>query len=210
MTIYVFKCFVHFPQIPFDRRHWRLSAPMAPLAVIGEFLVRSIFEHCCQVWAPQNKKSLNAFDLLQRRAVKWILKEPYKTKSYSDEDFLNKQRNIELLPMKFKFVFSDLILFYKIINKLVNIDLPKYVTRIEPQDVKKVTRSTKATADGIDKSKFRCKIMPKVNSFRDSYFYRTVEQWNSLPLKIRDLNDINKFSDDMKEHLWLILVLKPD
>ena len=36
-------------------------------------LVRSIFEHCCQVWAPQTLKSLNAFDLIQRRAVKWIL-----------------------------------------------------------------------------------------------------------------------------------------
>ena len=133
--------------------------------------VAILVEHCCQVWVPQNKKSLNAFDLLQRRAVKWILKEPYK--SYSDEDFLNKQRNLELLPMKFKFVFSDIVLFYKISNKLVNIDLPNYVTRIEPQDVKKVTRSTKASADGIDKSKYRCKVMPKVNSFRDSYFYRT-------------------------------------
>ena len=42
-------------------------------------LVRSIFEHCCQVWAPQNAKSINAFDLIQKRAVKWILKEPYKS-----------------------------------------------------------------------------------------------------------------------------------
>ena len=112
--------------------------------------------------------------------------------------------------MKFKFVFSDIVLFYKISNKLVNIDLPNYVTRIEPQDVKKVTRSTKASADGIDKSKYRCKVMPKVNSFRDSYFYRTVEQWNKLPLKIRDIDDMTKFKDDLKEHLWLILGLKPD
>ena len=171
-------------------------------------LVRSIFEHCCQVWAPQNNKSLNAFDLLQKRAVKWILKESYK--SYSDEEFLMKQRKLDLLPMKSKFLLSDLILFYKIVNNEVTIKLPNYVTRIEPQDVKKVTRSTRAIAEGVDKSKFKCKIVPKVKSFQDSYFYRSVEHWNSLPLKLRDLVDVNKFKNNLKEHLWLILGLKPD
>ena len=119
-------------------------------------LIRSIFEHCCQVWAPQNEKSLNAFDLLQKRAVKWILKESYK--SYSEEEFLTKQWKLDLLPMKSKFLLSDLILFYKIVNNDVAIKLPNYVSRIKPQDVKKVTRSTKSTAEGVDKSKFKCKI----------------------------------------------------
>ena len=32
-------------------------------------LVRSIFEHCCQVCAPQDIKSLDEFDLLQKRAL---------------------------------------------------------------------------------------------------------------------------------------------
>ena len=80
-------------------------------------LVRSIFEHCCQVWAPQNLKDITAFDILQKRAVKWILKEPYA--SYNDEVFLKKQRSLDLLPMKYKFLLSDLTLFYKIVNNVI-------------------------------------------------------------------------------------------
>lgn len=100
-------------------------------------LIRSIFEHCCQVWAPYNHKSLNAFDLVQKRAVKWILKESYK--SYTDEEFLKKQWSLDLLPMKYKFILSDLTLFYKIVNNKVDIRSPNYVSRLEPQDIKQIT-----------------------------------------------------------------------
>ena len=171
-------------------------------------LVRSIFEHCCQVWAPQDLKSIRAFDLVQKRAVKWVLKESYK--SYSDDEFLKKQYTLDLLPMKYKFLLSDLTLFFKIVKDKVDIKLPNYVSRIEPQDIKKITRRNKATADGIDKSKFRCKVIAKINSFKNSFFYRTVEQWNELPLCLRELDDTNKFTVALKEYLWLILGLKPD
>ena len=171
-------------------------------------LVRSIFEHCCQVWAPQDVKSLNAFDLLQKRAVKWILKESYI--SYSDGQFLIKQRNLDLLPMKSKFVYSDLILFYKIVYNKVQIMLPNYVTRIEPQDVKRVTRSNNAISRGIDKLKYKCNIFPKINAFKNSFFVRTMNQWNELPLYLREIGNLDKFSRALKDHLWLILGFEPD
>ena len=68
-------------------------------------LIRSIFEHCCQIWAPQDNKSVDAISALQKRAVKWILKEQHM--NYSDDIFLIKQRNLDLLPVKNKFLFSD-------------------------------------------------------------------------------------------------------
>ena len=78
-------------------------------------LVRSIFEYCCQVWAPQARKALDAIEALQKRAVKWILREQHL--SYSDSTYLQKLCNLDLLPMKSKFPFSDLVLFFKIINR---------------------------------------------------------------------------------------------
>ena len=171
-------------------------------------LIRSIFEHCCQVWAPYDNKSLSALNLLQKRAVKWILKEQHK--SYSDEIFLLKQKGLDLLPMASKFVYSDLVLFYKIVNKLENIDLPDYITRIEPQHVQRVTRSSQAAADGLDKLKFKCNKVPIVDSFKRSYFYRTVNQWNLLPINLRTRESIDTFQIDLKKQMWLILGLKPD
>ena len=69
-------------------------------------------------------------------------------------------------------------------------------------------------ADGSDNLKYMCKICPKVKSFQDSYFVRTVNNWNNLPFYLRNNDNLEKFKVDLnidvKEHLWLILGLKPD
>ena len=171
-------------------------------------LIRSIFEHCCQVWAPYDNKSLNDLNLLQKRAVKWILKEQHK--SYADDVFLLKQKELDLLPMKLKFVYSDLVLFYKITNKLVSIELPNYVTRIEPHHILQITRASKPSAEGIDSVKFKCNVTPSVDCFRKSYFCRTVSQWNSLPINLRTRENVEIFETDLKKQMWLILGLEPD
>ena len=35
-------------------------------------LVRSIFEHCSVVWSPQQASNVAKFDIIQKRAIKWI------------------------------------------------------------------------------------------------------------------------------------------
>ncbi len=81
---------------------------------------------------------------------------------------------------------------------------------MEPENIIKITRNKKAIANGEDKHKYKCNIIPKVKSFQVGFFYRTVEQWNTLPIEIRKLDTIDKFSDKLKEFLWLMLGLKPD
>ena len=146
--------------------------------------------------------------LLQKRAVKWILKEQHKI--YSDDLYLLKQQDLDLLPMASKFINFDLVLFYKIVNKLENFDLPDYITSIESQHDEQVTRGSQATAEGLDELKFKCNITPRVNSFKMGYFHRTVNQWNSLPLNIRTRESIETFETGLKKQLSLILGLKPD
>ena len=171
-------------------------------------LVRSIFEHCCQLWSPQNVSSITIFDKLQKRAVKWILRE--QQESYSDLVFLNKQKELDILPMKYRFLFSDLVLFFNIIKNNVEIKLPEYVSRIESHDVKSITRCSKPIFDGKDNLKYRCQLNPKVKCFQDSYFVRTIKNWNMLSYEIRCSDNIDKFKVNLKEHMWLILGLKPD
>ena len=171
-------------------------------------LVRSIFEHCCQIWSPQNVATIDMFEKLQKRAIKWILREQHE--SYSNLVFLNKQQELDILPMKFKFLYSDLVLFYRIVNDDVKIELPCHISRIEPQDVKNTTRSSKSISDGSDNLKFKSKIIPKVNCFQNSYFVRTMSSWNDLPFDIRNVDSLEKFKTLLKEHLWFILISKPD
>ena len=58
--------------------------------------------------------------------------------------------------------------------------------------------------EGMDKFKYKC------CTFKKSYFYRTVIQWNLLPLNMRTLENVDKFEIGLKEHMWLILGLEPD
>lgn len=112
--------------------------------------------------------------------------------------------------MEHKFLFSDLVLFFRIIKKDIGIELPDYISKIESHDVKSITRCSKPISDGKDNLQYICKLIPKVKCFENSYFVRTVQNWNKLPCHLRKIKSIEEFKANLKEHMWLILGLKPD
>ena len=192
----------------FVRRTCHFTTCSKQRRVLYLALVRSIFEHCSQVWAPQTAEALNVIDVVQRRAVKWICKEPFV--SYSDSEFLCKQKQLDLLPMKYKFIMSDLILFHKIVHESVNIKMPNYIVNLRPSDITRPTRQTQCIANNSDTLKYRCTVIPRVDAFKQSFFVRTYSNWNNLPLSIREIVNSDSFSSSLKMHLWLLLGLKPD
>ena len=112
--------------------------------------------------------------------------------------------------MKHKFIFSDLTLFHKIVYKNVQIELPNYVIRIESQDIKYTTRSNILISKGTDNLRFKCNTLPIINAFKNSFFVRTLKNWNELPHSLREIECPDKFSLALKDHLWLILGFEPD
>ena len=162
-------------------------------------LVRSIFEHCSVVWKPHTTTHLESFDKLQKRAVKWILNEPLS--SYSDTVFVTKQFELDLLPMRSKFLFTDLVLFHKIVYNLVNINFPDYIIQLNPSLVTR-TRQYASVSDGDDLLKFRCTARNRINAFSHSFFPRNVEEWNSIPLHIRQIPDPKDFYIELKKFIW--------
>ena len=170
-------------------------------------LVRSLFEHCSTVWAPQTQGNLNLFDQIQRRGVKWIHKEPFS--SYSCSEFLDKQFKLDLLPMKYKFLHTDLALFHDVVYEAVKISMPCYIVKLGPSDFPKVTRSNKSITDNLDKYQYKCTIRSKINSFEGSFFVRTIKEWNTLPLSLREETDNDRFKHILKGRMWNLLGLKP-
>ena len=69
-------------------------------------LVRSIFEHCSVIWSPQQASNVAKFDIIQKRAIKWIDGHPFEC--YTKEEFFKKQRNYNILPMELRFRLNDL------------------------------------------------------------------------------------------------------
>ena len=94
---------LHFVKCPKQKRVFYLA------------IVRSLFEHCVQIWRPTSDSGILKLERIQKRAVKWILSEV--EHSYNDVEYFARLKNLELLPFKYKFIFSDLLLFHEIFYK---------------------------------------------------------------------------------------------
>ena len=161
-------------------------------------IVRSIFEHGSIIWSPQGLTQLLKFESIQKRAVKWINGESFV--SYSDQKFLQKQKELLILPIRLKFIHNSIMLFNKIINCLVAISLPDYITLIRPETMR-YTRETAEVIDKQDTRTFSCAITPSCNSFKHSFFYRSMSLWNKLPYSIRQIDKISVFKHELTEFL---------
>ena len=92
------KRVLHFVKCPQQKRVFYIA------------VTRSIFEHCVQVWRPTSDSGILKLEKIQKRAVKWILSE--QQCSYSDDEYLARLQKLNIIPMKYRFILSDLLLFH--------------------------------------------------------------------------------------------------
>ena len=170
-------------------------------------VVRSIFEHCFIIWYPQRSTHLRKFEAIQKRAIKWINGEPFI--SYSDGEFLEKQKELEILPIRLKFIHNTLTLFYKIVNSLVSIVLPDYITVVRPEHAR-YTRNTALVIDELDNYTYSCSITPSCDNIKHNFFNRSIMLWNKLPLIIRKTNTISAFKLELTKFFWKADTTWPD
>ena len=91
-------------------------------------MVRSQFEHCSAIWRPVSATELNKFEVIQKNAIKWILNEEFISYS-NNETYLKKCMDVNILPISKHFDLRDLCPFHKIVNDLIPIKIPSYVTK---------------------------------------------------------------------------------
>ena len=112
------------------RRPCHFTKHLKQKRVLYLMLVRSIFEHCSAVWRPSSPAVVKKFEIIQRRATKWIYSEPYV--SYEDDEYLLKLKKLDILPIGYKFLVTDLFLFHKIVYGNICITLPLYLSLVTP------------------------------------------------------------------------------
>ncbi len=170
-------------------------------------IVRSLFEHCSTVWSPQYASHLYKFEAIQRRAIKWINGEPFC--SYSDEKYAEELRKLKILPLKLKFIHNDLVLFYKIVNQLVPIEFPDHISVVTAEGTR-LTRQNAAVHDQIDFSTYHSDIAPSTDALKHSFFFRTMLNWNRVPVNIRQSDRLTLFKSSLTDYLWSPDVDWPD
>ena len=134
-------------------------------------IVRSTFEHCSIIWHPKSPNQIAKFEAIQKRAIKWIYGRKFD--HYKDNEFFDKQKELDILPIKFKFFLNDLALFYKILNSLVSIKLPGHFIILQGDRVR-CTRTTSAIISQNDTTLMKCNIRPNCESFKNCFYYRTM------------------------------------
>ena len=161
-------------------------------------LVRAQFEHCSQIWHPttiNNKTMVNKFESFQKKCIKWILKE--EEYSYHSVEIYNmKCKEANLLPMIHRFNLNDLVLFHKIFHRRVPIKMPPYLSLFTGNQLR---------SSHLDNLCFVSSILPSGSStatLDKSFFYRTHNLWNRLPLEIRQIVSPIEFRRELILHFW--------
>ena len=98
-------------------------------------------------------------------AAKWIDGRLYVNNR--DPQYLDKLKEFYILPIKFKFIIADLILFYKIIYFLISIKLPADFYIPENSDFRH-TGNTANIVNHMEITTIRC-IWSNCDSFRHSF-----------------------------------------
>ena len=165
-------------------------------------MVRSLIEHCNQIWSNMNSGSLKKLEKLQKRAIKWIRNEPLA--SYTNDQYVEHLLDLKLLPFKYLFHFYDLRLFYKMLFGLTDIPIPNFIQPIVPSTLR-VSRQNIDIIEGRDTTTLVIVSNgdgPATHrAIRTGFFYRTVSLWNKLPFSIRQCKSLPLFNKLVKSHL---------
>ena len=168
-------------------------------------LVRSIFEHCPIVWRPASSSPVDKLESIQKRAFKWIFDDL--TSSYSCmELYYAHCKQLNILPIKFRFDYHDLKMFHIIVNEYICVKIPAYLKPFSENRLRSSHLDYKCYVSDISPRNLNSYQNSSTNrsnsAFGNSFFYRTHLLWNRLPLSLRETTNINHFKSELKAHIW--------
>jgi hypothetical protein len=141
--------------------------------------VRPILEYNSTVWNPTHKYLIDQIENVQRRFTKRV-------PSLSQLSYLERLSILELEPLELRRLRFDLIQYYKIFNNLTSLNAVDFFNIHQP------LVSSRAPAPLL------IKPHNKPNYVLSSFFYRSIDCWNSLPFKLKQSTSLNVFKLTLK------------
>ena len=159
-------------------------------------LVRSQFETCPIVWKPSSITAIIKLENIQKRSFKWILGDLHISYS-SDLLYHIHCKQLNILPITFRFDLHDLKFFHSVVYNLSCVKLPQYL---------RLFNGTRLRSSHLDRKCYVSDVLPRNiqsnRNFSNSYFYRAHLAWNRLPLQIRDIETKTEFKTAVTKYLW--------
>ena len=135
-----------------------------------------MFSHASQLWAPQQIKYASLMERVQRRATKFLLNLPFRTKV----PYRERLQRLEMLPITCWHEIQDLTLFFRIFRGDVFITTEGLVKVKQPARTTGQHNSRSGTLISIP----WCRTV----AFQNSFFPRTGRVWNCLSAEERNLS----------------------
>ena len=158
----------------FLRRNLNISS--VPIKTRAYFsYVRPQLEYASIVWDPFTQKNVNMLEMVQRRSARWVLGRFHNTSSVTNMLDQLEWRNLQQRRADIR-----LTMLYKLRNGLLNIDPSQYLIP--------------ATSLAASASPHRY-IYPATRTLihRNSFYPRTILQWNTLPTEVALANTVDAF-----------------
>ena len=133
-------------------------------------------KYATSVWDPYYTNDIYKLEKVQRRAARWILSDYSRTASVTS---MLSSLNISTFQQRCN--SSRLTLFYQIINNTLPISIPSHYQR------------THSYTRQYHQNHF---ILPHatLNTYKCSFYPRTIKEWNNLPINVIESRDINEFT----------------
>lgn len=137
--------------------------------------IRTKLEYASIIWDPHTKKNITALEMIQRKAVRFIFHKYSRSDSPTQ---LMVENDIPLLSVRRK--MNTILFLGKILSQEVNIPLPNFV---QPS----TARRTRHTREHMLQP-----VFARTNSFKYSFFPRTISDWNLLSEFLFQSSNFNK------------------
>ncbi|KAK3087936.1 hypothetical protein FSP39_012625 [Pinctada imbricata] len=162
--------------VGFLRRNLR-GCPSDVKAQADTTLVRPVLEYASSVWDPYTIQQINTLEQVQRQAARFA------TGDYTSREpgcVTSMLQHLAWDTLEERRARNRAVMFYKIMNNLVEIPLHHYIHVSN-------TRTRSAVANNIRH------ISTRVDVYKYSFLPRTIITWNSIPPDIRNQPSIDSF-----------------
>ena len=140
--------------------------------------IRPLLEYNSTVWNPSHKYLIDKLENVQRQFTKRVT-------SLSHLTYQERLSVLKLEPLELRRLRFDLIQYYKIFNNLTSLHHADYFSYHQPS---LFTRNP---------SPFLIKPLNCPNYLLTSFFYRSLDCWNSLPPELRQIKSLNSFKSQL-------------
>ena len=165
-------------------------------------LVRSKLEYGSVVWDPYQQNDINRLERIQRSAARFVTRDYHSRQEGAVTDMLHQ---LDLLPLQERRRHQRLTFLYKLVKGDVPaINIQEYLKPLRPKRTIRAKRfedhiQTNIVEKSINNNKLCYEpIFAKTEPFKNSFFVRTVPEWNQLHDTTVQATTVDSFRSHLK------------